>query len=287
MVFKKNRKRKKRKPRIRKDVMRRGVYILPSAITTLGLFFGFASIIRSINGFFEEAAIAIVIAGIFDFLDGYVARLTKSTSDFGVQYDSLADLVSFGLAPGILAYTWALQPFGRIGWLATFLYFACAALRLARFNVQSEDIEKNFFQGLPTPAAGGIIASWVLFHYFLTEKYNLEEEIKSLSVVLVVYALAFLMVSTFRYRNLKHLSVRERLPFHYLVMGVLVLIIVASKPAVFLFPLAILFAAHGPFESLIFFPRRKKERREQQNASETETSSEQVIQFKGVKNDEK
>lgn len=243
------RRRKKKSPRFRQDVMRKGVYILPNAVTTGSLFFGFASIVRTINGNFHDAAIAILIASVFDFLDGYVARLTKSNSDFGVQYDSLSDLVSFGLAPGLLAYCWALYPFGRVGWLAGFLYFACAALRLARFNVQSQGVEKSIFQGLPTPAAGCLLAAWVLFHLNMVQQYDfLEEEFKHFSVVLTVYGLAILMVSGFRYRNFKHLSLRERHPFQLLVLLVLLLIVVASKPDLFLFPLIGLYVLHGPIE---------------------------------------
>ena len=252
----------------RKEAMRRGIFLIPSIFTTLGLFFGFMSIIRSFEGRYQEAALSIMVAAIFDFLDGYIARLTRASSEFGVQYDSLADLVAFGLAPGILAYTWALHPFGRIGWLATFLYFACATLRLARYNVQSQDIEKNYFQGLPTTAAGMLLAAWVVFHYYLTEKFQIDPEMKHLSVVIVVYGLAFLMVSNFRYVNLKKLGIGERHPFQYLVIGVLVFIVIASKPFLFLFPMASLYAALGPLGFIVFYKRRKREKLKAQSASE-------------------
>ena len=244
-----------RKQRSRKkfhggEVMRRGVFFLPSLITTGSLFFGFVSIIRTFNGQHVEAAMAILIATIFDFFDGAVARLTKSASDFGEQYDSLSDLVSFGVAPACLAYSWALQPFGRFGWLAAFLLAACAALRLARFNVQAGDVEKYTFQGLPTPASAWLLAGWVLFHQEMATRQMLDPESKHLSIVLTVYGLAFLMVSNFRYRNLKKLSMKGG-PFPYLVLAIVVFIIVASEPALFLFPMACIYAAHAPLEHFL------------------------------------
>ena len=139
--------------------MRKGIYIIPNLITTTALFLGFSSIILSFQGDFKTAAWAILLAGIFDMLDGKVARLTNTTSKFGIEYDSLSDLISFGVAPGLLAFTWAFQPFGKSGWVAAFLYVVCAALRLARFNVQSETVEKQKFKGLPSPGAAGMIAA--------------------------------------------------------------------------------------------------------------------------------
>src|SRR5471030_2470512 len=138
------------------------VYILPNLLTTGNMFFGFYSMIQSLSGNFTMAAYAIIWAAVFDTLDGRVARLTRSTSKFGMEYDSLSDLVSFGVAPAILLYQWALKPFDRLGWLACFLFLACGALRLARFNVQVASIEKKYFQGLPIPMAAGIVATSVM-----------------------------------------------------------------------------------------------------------------------------
>ncbi len=138
------------------------IYVLPNLLTTMNMFFGFFAIIYSINGNFIYAAYAIVAAAVFDSLDGRVARATNSMSRFGAEYDSLSDLVSFGVAPSIMLYLWSLEPFGRVGWLACFFYVACGALRLARFNVQSGSVEKAYFQGLPIPMAAGIAASSVL-----------------------------------------------------------------------------------------------------------------------------
>src|SRR5262249_13812461 len=146
--------------------LRKGVYILPNLFTSGGLFAGFYSIICTLNHEYQQAAVMILVAQLCDMLDGRVARLTRSTSSFGIQYDSLADLVAFGVAPGILVYIWALKPWGRWGWLAASLYVTCGALRLARFNVQIASVEKRHFVGLPIPAAADVIAATVLLYYY-------------------------------------------------------------------------------------------------------------------------
>ena len=172
--------------------LRKGVYVLPSLITTGGLFAGFYSVIASLRGDFFVAAVAILVANVCDILDGRIARLTHTTSRFGIEYDSLADLVAFGVAPGILVYRWALEPWGSWGWLAASLYVTCGALRLARFNIQYDSAEKRHFSGLPIPAAAEVIASTVLLYCYLggegvTHKHAL--------LLLVTYGLAGLMVS--------------------------------------------------------------------------------------------
>jgi len=187
--------------------MKKGIYIAPSLLTTAALFFGFASVLASFRGDFERAAWAIVAAGIFDMLDGKVARLTNTTSKFGVEYDSLSDLISFGVAPAVLAYAWALEPFGRSGSLAAFLYVACAALRLARFNVQSETVEKDKFKGLPTPGGAGMIAATVLFYYYMGGSGAFPE--KHVTLLLLVYFLAFLMVSNVAYWSTKEMGLDD------------------------------------------------------------------------------
>jgi CDP-diacylglycerol--serine O-phosphatidyltransferase len=154
----------KRKKRINKDKPRRGIYILPNIFTSLNIFCGFYAVIASIEGKYITSAIAIIIAVIFDILDGKIARATNTTSKFGVEYDSLADLVSFGLAPGVMMYLWALKPMGRIGWLAAFLFTVCGALRLARFNSRVDTVSSDYFTGLPIPAAAGMAATTVLFY---------------------------------------------------------------------------------------------------------------------------
>src|SRR5436190_13776896 len=150
---------------MRREGIRRGIYLLPNIITTASLFCGFVSIVSSIKGDHVQAAWMILLAGVFDGLDGRVARLTRTHSDFGVEYDSLCDLASFGLAPAILVYTWTLYHFKQFGWAAAFLFFACGALRLARFNVQMDDVEKKHFQGLPIPLAAYVLSSYVIFHH--------------------------------------------------------------------------------------------------------------------------
>ncbi len=216
------------------------IYVLPNLLTTGNMFFGFVAIVLSIQQNFTHAAYAIVGAAIFDLLDGRVARLTHSTSQFGAEYDSLCDLVSFGVAPGILLYLWALQPFGRIGWLASFLFACCGALRLARFNVQANVIEKNYFQGLPIPMAAGIVASSVLAFTEL----DLEAS-RSYYLLGMTILLAFVMVSNFRYRSFKDIDLKGRKPFWYLVIGVALLFVIAMKPEVMLFILFMGYAVLG------------------------------------------
>lgn len=216
------------------------IYILPNLMTTGNLFGGFFAVIQAIKGNFLWAAYAIVVAAVFDSLDGRLARLTRSTSKFGAEYDSLCDLVSFGVAPGVLLYQWALSPFGRLGWIACFLFVACSALRLARFNVQATVVEKNYFQGLPTPMSAGIVASSVLAFQDLEM-----EPLGNPGLLLMTILLAVVMVSNFRYRSFKDLDLKERLPFRYLILGVGVLVVVALRPEVMLFVLFMGYATLG------------------------------------------
>jgi CDP-diacylglycerol--serine O-phosphatidyltransferase len=216
------------------------VYVLPNLLTTVNMFFGFFAIIYSINGDFITAAYAIVAAAIFDQLDGRVARATNATSRFGAEYDSLSDLVSFGVAPGLMLFLWSLEPFGRVGWLASFFYVACGALRLARFNVQSGSVEKAYFQGLPIPMAAGIVASSVLAFEDL-----LLDSARSWALLAMTFLLGFVMVSNFRYRSFKDLDFRHRMPFHYVVFGVFLLIMVAMYPKITLFVLFLTYATLG------------------------------------------
>lgn len=216
------------------------IYILPNLMTTGNLFCGFFAVIQSIKGNFLWAAYAIVVAAIFDQLDGRLARLTRSTSKFGAEYDSLCDLVSFGMAPGVLLFLWALQPFARLGWVACFLFVACGALRLARFNVQANVVEKNYFQGLPIPMAAGIVASSVLAFQDLEL-----EPMGNYGLLIMTILLAIVMVSNFRFRSFKDLDLKERLPFRYLILGVGVLVVVALRPEVMLFVLFMSYAALG------------------------------------------
>lgn len=220
----------------------RGVYLLPNLFTTGNLLSGFYSMIAVFNADYVSAAIAILVATVFDSLDGRVARMTKTTSKFGVEYDSLADLVSFGVAPGLLIYSWALTNYGRIGWVAAFLFVACGALRLARFNVQVGTVEGRYFVGLPIPAAAGVIATTVLLDDHIL---RMGAEMKPLLIVIMTYVLAFLMVSNLRYWSPKGFAMHERRPFQMLVAVVLVLMLVTAAPQVMLFAVFTLYAASG------------------------------------------
>lgn len=237
----------------KKQSIKKGVYLLPNLITSASLFGGFYSIIASLDGHFERAAIAIFISAILDGLDGRIARLTGSSSKFGVEYDSLADLIAFGLAPGVLIFTWALRPFGRYGWLAAFLYVVCGALRLARFNVQITTIESKRFNGLPIPAAAALVCTIVLMFFYLGRG---EEMAKHITVLILVYALAFLMISNVKYYSFKEFNLSQRMPFRLLVGLIFLLIVVAAEPTVMLFILTLGYVISGPITTLI--DRRKR-----------------------------
>jgi CDP-diacylglycerol--serine O-phosphatidyltransferase len=226
----------------------KGVYVLPNLFTTGGLFAGFYSVIASLRGDFQLAALAILLAQLFDILDGRVARLTRTTSRFGIEYDSLADLVAFGVAPGILVYRWALEPWHTWGWLAASLYVTCGALRLARFNVQYDNVEKRHFVGLPIPAAADVIASTVLLYYYFGGE---GETHKDIVVLLVIYALGGLMVSNIKYFSFKEIDLRRRQPFWLLVAGIFLLKLLIAEPQIFIFTGATLFAVSGPLRAVV------------------------------------
>ncbi|THB79815.1 MAG: CDP-diacylglycerol--serine O-phosphatidyltransferase [Desulfobulbaceae bacterium] len=215
---------------------------LPCMFTIASLFCGFYSILSAFKGNFQTAAYAILIAAIFDGLDGRVARMTGQTSTFGAELDSLCDMVSFGVAPGLLAYLWALQPYGRYGWLAGFLYVATTSLRLARFNTQAADENApTDFVGLPCPAAAAMISSSVLFCGFL----GIEGNVSHISLLILVYLLSYLMVSNHRYFSFKKSSKRTK-TFQLLVASLLLFVTVAAEPEVMIFALFLLYTASGP-----------------------------------------
>jgi len=230
-----------------------GVFIIPSLLTAANLFCGFYSIVSVLNSDYITAAIAILVAMLFDGFDGKIARLTNSTSRFGVEFDSLSDLVSFGVAPGLLIYTWALNGYGKIGWLAVFLFVVCGAMRLARFNVQTSVSDNKFFLGLPIPAAAGLIATTVIFDHHILE---MGKEVRPVVVLIVTYLLAYLMVSTIKYRSFKDVHLGERKPLSALVAAVLLLIVIVAQPQIMLFVLFVLYASSGPVERL-FVPVRR------------------------------
>ncbi len=221
---------------------RRGFYILPNLMTTASLFCGFYGLVAAIHQDFEKAALAVLASFFFDGLDGRVARATRTTSQFGVEYDSLADLVAFGVAPAVLAFTWALSQAGRLGWLAAFLFVACGALRLARFNTISLKGGLGYFKGLPIPAAAGFVATMVLF----SRELELEGKIPLGLVLGALYVLSFLMVSGIRYQSFKDMEVVRERPFQSLVLCVLLLVVVLANPPVTLFLLCSAYVLSGP-----------------------------------------
>ncbi|MGD9763364.1 MAG: CDP-diacylglycerol--serine O-phosphatidyltransferase [Candidatus Binatia bacterium] len=230
-------------PRLVDVRLRKGVYLLPNLLTTAGLFCGCYSLIGSVRGEFLLAAVAIMAANVFDMLDGRIARLTKTTSRFGIEYDSLCDLVAFGVAPALLVYRWALEPWGTFGWLAAALYVTCGALRLARFNVLYDSDQKRHFIGLPIPAAAEVIASTVMLYYFFGGS---GATYRHLIVLLMVYALAGLMVSSVPYFSFKEIDIHRRQPFWVLLAGILVLKLLIAEPQIFIFAVFFLYAVSGP-----------------------------------------
>jgi CDP-diacylglycerol--serine O-phosphatidyltransferase len=238
---------------------RRGIYLLPNLFTTGGLFAGFYAIVAAIAGHFEPAAIAVFVAMIMDGLDGRIARLTHTESAFGKEYDSLSDMVSFGLAPALVMYEWSLRgmvdyggAWGKVGWLGAFFYATCAALRLARFNVRHGSVDKRYFQGLPSPAAAGLIAGAVWFCVYL--------DIPGQAMVLPAYVLTILagalMVSSIGYYSFKDLNLQGRVPFTAIVFLALVLIVVFLNPQIVLFVGFFLYAFSGMLLALWRLQRR-------------------------------
>ena len=236
---------------------KRGIYLLPSVLTTFGMFAGFYSIISSINGDFTIAAISILIAMFWDTLDGRVARLTNTQSAFGAEYDSLADLVSFGLAPALLVYQWTLYELGRFGWLAAFVYLACAALRLARFNTQVGIADKRYFQGLPSPAAAGVIASMIWLKIWTFASFD--SDVISLGYYLgagITILCGLLMVSNIRYYSFKEFD-SKKASFRFLLVVILGLIILVSKPNIILFTGFFVYLLSGPVITIVGLNRNR------------------------------
>jgi len=259
----------------RHENLRKGVYLLPNLFTTGGLFSGFYSIVATVNGRYDTAAWFILVAGIFDALDGRVARMTNTTSRFGVEYDSLADLVAFGVAPGLLMYMWALKPFGKLGWLAAFLYVVCGALRLARFNVQVNTVESKRFLGLPIPAAAGMVASCVLLFYYFGGSGAI---VRKVSILLLIYILAFLMVSGIRYYSFKDPELVKRQPFSFLVLAIFLIMVIVARPELMLFTIAVTYTASGPIGKLLsLFRRKKRLQKEQQAEQQVEQSGDSEL----------
>jgi len=225
-------------------VRRKGVYLLPNALTTASLFSGFYAIVSAANGVFDNAAIAIFVSMILDGLDGRVARLTNTQSKFGEEYDSLSDMVAFGVAPGLVAFFWLLNGLNQVGWTLTFVYVAGAALRLARFNTQISTVNKNIFVGLPSPSAAACVAGLVwCFH-----TYEPTAWLTALTLF-VVGGAGFLMVSNVHYRSFKDLDLKGRVPFAAILLVVLGFVVISLDPATVLFAMFLIYAVSGPVQA--------------------------------------
>ncbi|MBR9908694.1 MAG: CDP-diacylglycerol--serine O-phosphatidyltransferase [Gammaproteobacteria bacterium] len=220
----------------------RGIFLLPNLLTTAGLFSGFFAIVASMNNMFESAAVAIFIAMIFDGLDGRVARMTNTESAFGAEYDSMADIVSFGMAPALVMYNWALSDLGKLGWLAAFIFVAGGALRLARFNTNLGSADKRYFQGLAIPSAAAIVSGFV----WVGSKYEIDPNSVSYFAAVLTIAAGLLMVSNFRYHSFKDVDWRGRVPFIAILAIVLAFVVVATEPSLVLFSIFFLYAISGP-----------------------------------------
>lgn len=247
-----------------RNLGQKGAYLLPNLLTTAALFAGFYSIISGINGHYAAAAIAVVVAGILDGLDGRVARLTNTQSEFGVQYDSLSDLVSFGLAPSLLAFNWSLSSLselsalsGKLGWAAAFVYAACAALRLARFNSQAATEEKSHFQGLASPAAAGTLVVTIWFF--------VDNGVAGASVVWLIWfmtvGLGVLMFSRVRYYSFKTLPLASKVPIAWIFLLVLALVLLSIDPPAVLMGVAVIYITSGLVVTLMGRRERQVRRR--------------------------
>lgn len=240
----------------------RGIYLLPNLFTTAALFSGFYAVLAAMNGKFEYAAIAIFVAMVMDGLDGRVARMTNTQTAFGAEYDSLSDMVAFGLAPSLVIYVWSLNHLGKLGWLAAFIYTAGAALRLARFNTQIGTADKRYFQGLPSPAAAAVLAGSV----WVAVEYEVQGVDVSYLAGLITLACGLLMVSNVRYNSFKEIDFRGKIPFMTVVVMMLVLAVVISQPSKVLFILFMVYAVSGPVLTLRYLHQRRAERKAAQRS---------------------
>lgn len=231
----------------------RGIYLLPNLFTTAALFAGFYAVLASMNGQFEKAAIAIFLAMILDGLDGRVARMTNTQTAFGAEYDSLSDMVAFGLAPALVMYQWALHDLGKFGWMAAFIYTAGAALRLARFNSQLDTADKRFFTGLPSPSAAAVLAGAV----WLAVDQGLHPEAWSWPVAILTAMAGLLMVSNILYHSFKQVDFKGKVPFFAVVIVMLVFAVILAKPPLVLFAIFFVYTLAGPVLSLQRLMRRR------------------------------
>ncbi|MBK7016406.1 MAG: CDP-diacylglycerol--serine O-phosphatidyltransferase [Sulfuritalea sp.] len=243
-----------RKSLMNPELRRRGIYLLPNLLTTAALFAGFYAIVQAMTGRFEHAAVAIFVAMVFDGLDGRVARLTRTQSAFGAEYDSLSDMVSFGAAPALIVFEWAMKGMGKWGWIAAFVYCAGAALRLARFNTNIGVVDKRYFQGLPSPAAAALVAGFV----WIVNDLNIPgAEVRWYAFALALFC-GITMVSTLRYWSGKDINLRRSVPFMVLPVIVLGYVLVSSYPPGVLFGLFLCYALSGYIMAAVQWRRRGK-----------------------------
>jgi CDP-diacylglycerol---serine O-phosphatidyltransferase len=234
-----------------------GIYLLPNLFTTASLFSAFYSIIASLKGHYDLAVIAIFVGMVWDALDGRIARMTNTQTNFGAEYDSLSDMVTFGVAPSVLLYSWALESLGKVGWLAAFIYTAAVALRLARFNTQIATADKRYFQGLACPAAAAVLASFVwIFH-----KGHATNLLTGWIAVGFLLLVAALMVSNIRYYSFKKLDLKGKIPFIHVLLIVLLFVTIAVEPSVMLFISSLGYALSGPFQTLVGLKKARSKRR--------------------------
>ena len=234
--------RKSRRPLINAEFRRRGIYLLPNLFTTAALFAGFYAIVQAMNQRFDQAAVAIFVAMVLDGLDGRVARMTRTQSEFGAEYDSLSDMVSFGAAPALVMYEWALKDLGRAGWIAAFVYCACAALRLARYNTNIDVIDKRWFQGLPSPAAAAVVAGFI----WVSDDFGIEraDVLRWIACVITFFS-GVTMVTNLPFYSFKDLNFRRSVPFWGVLLIVVALVLISSNPPLVLFLLFVAYSLSG------------------------------------------
>ncbi|HCZ48537.1 MAG TPA: CDP-diacylglycerol--serine O-phosphatidyltransferase [Gammaproteobacteria bacterium] len=244
------------------------VYILPNLFTTIGLFAGFYAIVAGVNGQFEIASIAILVAGVLDGLDGRVARMTNTESAFGAQYDSMTDMVAFGVAPALLVYKWTLFQFGKMGWMLAFLYAAAVAIRLARFNVESGKVSKRYFRGLSSPPSAGLLIAMV----WVGEVYELQSVGAGVFAALVTFVAAGLMVSNVPYFSFKDVDLRSRVSIFYVVLFAFCLALFFTNPPLVLFLISFTYALVGALVMPLVRLRRRRRAATLTGGTEASTS---------------
>tara|TARA_A100000171_G_scaffold29335_2_gene27493 strand:- start:1803 stop:2708 length:906 start_codon:yes stop_codon:yes gene_type:complete len=253
-----------------RKITRKGIYLLPNLLTLGAMFAGFYAIIAGINGNFNAAGWAILIAAVMDGLDGRVARLTNTQSAFGAQFDSLADMVSFGVAPALIVFSWTLGSLGNAGWAASFIFMSCAALRLARFNVQAGTADKRFFVGLQSPVAAGLVT----FIVWVAYKYNIEPGWwMSLGTGLLTAFTGLLMISNYRYYSFKEIHFKGTVPYVVFVLAVGLLVVIAQRPHEVLFGMCAVYAITGPIIGLGKKVKARRKKTERAEPNETEARS--------------